>query len=261
MPRPTRRAAGLVAGAGVLIFLGTNVQAGWLFVIAACLLGAVAAGAVLPARMVRSLTIARVAPREVAQGDEASVVLDVAHRGRGMRLGLVVQDGFLQEVRLPVPGLRPGERAEIASSRTARRRGPQEASPVLVRSSAPFGVAHARVRVDPAGRETLVLPRVVPLGRLAFARPAPSTERAVRTAARRGTGAEYLGVREYRVGDPTRHIHWPSTAHAGVLMVREFEQEQTQRLAIVVVRRHPDAVVAVLERPGDLPLRDRGAAA
>jgi uncharacterized protein (DUF58 family) len=31
-----------------------------------------------------------------------------------------------------------------------------------------------------------------------------------------------------------RHIHWPSTAHHGSLMVREFEREQTRRLAVAV---------------------------
>ena len=43
--RLRRRAIGLLVGAGVLFFLGTNVQAGWLFVLAAMLLGARAGAA------------------------------------------------------------------------------------------------------------------------------------------------------------------------------------------------------------------------
>jgi uncharacterized protein (DUF58 family) len=31
-----------------------------------------------------------------------------------------------------------------------------------------------------------------------------------------------------------RHVHWPSTARHGALMVREFEREQTRRLAVVI---------------------------
>jgi uncharacterized protein (DUF58 family) len=31
-----------------------------------------------------------------------------------------------------------------------------------------------------------------------------------------------------------RHVHWPSTARLGAVMVREFEEETTRRLAIVV---------------------------
>jgi len=32
-------------------------------------------------------------------------------------------------------------------------------------------------------------------------------------------------VREFKVGDSTRHIHWPSTARLGKLLVREFDDE------------------------------------
>jgi len=47
-------------------------------------------------------------------------------------------------------------------------------------------------------------------------------------------GPEYLGVREYRTGDSMRHVHWPSTARHGQLMVREFEREHTRRVAVVL---------------------------
>ena len=47
--RLRKRAASLLMGAVVLFLIGTNVQAGMLFVLAALLLGAAAAGAVLPA--------------------------------------------------------------------------------------------------------------------------------------------------------------------------------------------------------------------
>jgi uncharacterized protein (DUF58 family) len=34
---------------------------------------------------------------------------------------------------------------------------------------------------------------------------------------------EIRGTRQYRAGDSRRHMHWPATAHAGELMVRELE--------------------------------------
>lgn len=39
----------------------------------------------------------------------------------------------------------------------------------------------------------------------------------------RGSGLEPRGVREYVPGDPQRHVHWPSSARHGSLMVKEFE--------------------------------------
>ena len=234
MPRLRKRAVGLTTGAAVLFFLGTNVQAGWLFVIAALLLGATVAGLVLPARMVRRLEVERHAPAEVHQGEEVLVELSIANRGHGMRLGLVASDPFLSPVRVVVPSLAPGERAEVATRRRAVRRGPQGGEPVELRSSAPFGVAERRRRVAATGSETLVLPAVFPIGALPFVRSAATQAHAIHTLPRRGQGPDYLGIREYRSGDSMRHVHWPSTARTGAVMVREFEEEQTRRLAIVL---------------------------
>jgi uncharacterized protein (DUF58 family) len=234
MLRPRRRALGLLVGAGLLFFLGTNVQAGWLFVLAALLFGATAAGAVLPLRMVSGLEVERRAPDEVHQGEAASVDLAVINGSRGMRVGVVLEDTFLQTVSIALPPLRPGERVEISTRRVAARRGPQAAAPVRARSSAPFGVSERRTNLTGAGAMTLVLPTVVPLGSLPFVRPAATSDHAIHSAPRRGQGPEYLGIREYRPGDSMRHVHWPSTARTGVVMVREFEQEQTRRLALVV---------------------------
>jgi len=94
-------------------------------------------------------------------------------------------------------------------------------------------VAERRVRAKLEAR-TLVLPRVFPLGTLSFVEPIATNARAVHEAPRRGQGPDYLSVREYRAGDPMRHVHWALTARHGRLMVREFEEERTRRLVVVV---------------------------
>jgi uncharacterized protein (DUF58 family) len=228
-----RRAAGLAGGALVLFFVGTNVQAGWLFVIAALLLGAVVAGMALPWRMVRGIEVAREAPERVHQGDAVPVTITVTNRSRGMRASLIVRDPFLADTEVFVSHLAPGERVDLVTAREASRRGVQGADAVVLRSDAPFAVAVRRRRIEAAGR-ALVLPRVEPLGELAFVERAPTHERAIHAAPRRGAGPEYLGIREYRPGDSMRHVHWPSTARHGAVMVREFEEETTRRLAIVI---------------------------
>jgi uncharacterized protein (DUF58 family) len=81
---------------------------------------------------------------------------------------------------------------------------------------------------------TLVLPRLVPIGELSIIETAAAREPAARTDPRRGPGPEYLGVREYRPGDPIRQIHWRLSARHGDLVVRDLEQERTPRLAIWV---------------------------
>lgn len=233
MPRPRRRAWGLVVGAALLFTVGTSVQAGWLLALASALLGAAIAGWLLPARMVSGLEVERRAPAETFQGEEVMVELVVAGRGRGVRLGLEIDDAHVARTRVAVPSLAPGERAVIGTMRRASRRGPNVSSAVVVRSSAPFGVAERRRSLAVPG-STLVYPKLVRLGALPIVDALPTQEHAIHATPRRGMGPEYLGIREYRAGDSMRHVHWPSTARHDALMVREFERERTRRLAIVV---------------------------
>jgi uncharacterized protein (DUF58 family) len=80
----------------------------------------------------------------------------------------------------------------------------------------------------------MVLPAVVPLGPLPFLTTASDPSRDSRSDPHRGSGPEYLGIREYRPGDSPRHVHWPSTARTGTVMVRELEEERSRRVAIAV---------------------------
>ena len=161
--RLRKRAAGLAFGAGILFLLGTNVQAGWLFVLCALLLGTLVSGAILPGRMLRGVAIERRAPAEVVQGEEAFVDLIVTNGARGVRLGLTIDDPHVAPTSLYVTKVSPGERVELVTVRPARKRGVQEATPVTLRSAAPFGVAERR-RTLSVGGSTIVLPPVLPLG-------------------------------------------------------------------------------------------------
>jgi uncharacterized protein (DUF58 family) len=243
VPRPRKRAASLLIGSILLFFLATNVQSGWLYVLSALLLGGLVAGWVIPMGGLRGLHVEREAPDRVHQGEETLVELIVSQRGRGTRRGVLVHDPHLEPADIWLGPVRAGEQVVVTTARTAARRGQHEGTRVRLRSSAPFGVAERRRSIDVGGRAgdttdagtaTLVLPALVPLGRLPFIQPTFTADHAIHTAPRRGQGPEYLGIREYRAGDSMRHVHWPSTARTGSVMVREFEQEQTRRLAIVV---------------------------
>ena len=234
MLRIRRRAAGLISGALLLFVVGTNVQSGWLFVLSALLLGAAVAGIVLPLLMVRRVTVARRAPSEAFAGEDVRVDLLAKNEGRGASLSVVLKDQHVVPAAVFVPSLGPGESAIASTERRASRRGVVDAAAVQVVSSAPLGVAEARRSVPAAGR-TVIYPRVVPLSSFPMLDAAPSSGgEETEARAGRGHGQDFLGVREYQRGDSLRHVHWPSTARHGSLIVREFEQERPARLVGVI---------------------------
>jgi uncharacterized protein (DUF58 family) len=223
---------GLVFGSLLLFLVGTNIQSGWVFILSALLLGVAAAGAVLPFGVTRGLTISRRAPGETFVGDPVRVDLTVSNPTRRPRLSISIRDPHVAETNLFLPSLGTGASVTISTRRTAARRGVVDGGPVVLSSGAPFGVAEVR-RIVPATGRTVVFPRIVPFPDLRVSGD-PSTAADDRVPYGRGPGREFHGIREYQHGDSLRHVHWPSTARHGSLVVREFERERPARLTVVV---------------------------
>lgn len=55
-----------------------------------------------------------------------------------------------------------------------------------------------------------------------------------------GDSTEFLSMRDFRPGDPIRHIHWRSWARLGKPIVKEFGEEYFCRLALIVDTVVPD---------------------
>ena len=50
----------------------------------------------------------------------------------------------------------------------------------------------------------------------------------------RGEGGEFMGLRDYRAGDPLRKIHWKAWARTGQPIVKEFEETRFPRYGLVL---------------------------
>lgn len=233
--RLTRRAAGLPLGALALFAVGTNVQAGWVLVVAALLGGIWITGLLLPVYALRGVEVARVAPPRARAGDPVSVGISLHNRGRRLRGLLRVQDGFLGGGSAVVTLLPPAAERHLRSMRTGARRGVHTQGRCRIESGAPFGVLVARREVD-VPTTTVVVPRI-------FAPPRGARHRSAAWP-EPGVSGDVAHVREYRHGDPLRHIHWPSSARRGQLVVRAYEQEQDAGGLTVVADAPPDGDTA-----------------
>jgi uncharacterized protein (DUF58 family) len=80
----------------------------------------------------------------------------------------------------------------------------------------------------------LVLPKRYPLPPVALPGTTKFQEGGVAFASNVGLSEEFVSLRDYRRGDPLRHIHWRSWAKAGKPIVREFEDEFFTRHALIL---------------------------
>jgi uncharacterized protein (DUF58 family) len=131
----------------------------------------------------------------------------------------------------------PAAKSQRTSYRhTFARRGLYTLTGYRVATKFPFALFRKSRDVS-APLEVLVYP-----ARVAVSRPAPRTPtRGETTAHRRGRRGEFFGLREHRVGDDRRDVHWRSSARSGRLMVREYEDEHARRLVIAVDNALPEA--------------------
>jgi len=140
----------------------------------------------------------------------------------------------LVEIAIPLLGAR--ESVSLPVSVPARDRGVLRLGPTTVTRRDPLGL----LRRELSWRERHLVhvhPRTVGLP--------PHSAGLIRDlegqASRRLTDADlsFHAVREYVPGDAVRHVHWKATAKTGTLMVRQYEESQAARIALLFDAR-PD---------------------
>ena len=233
--RLTGDAVAVAVLAALLLFIAVNLQAGWVYAVDALLIGLLAVASLSAGLGIRGLTVERTMPHEAFEGDAVPVTFRILLR-RGRRYFITLHDAF--------PGLRPGTvRYPVCDARSpaaqsyqtvALRRGVFTAQTVEAHSSGLAGLFIFRRRVRAPGALT-VFPRYAVLEE--FRVPGRTGPDAASVPRPDRAGLEVAGVREFRDGDSLRHVHWRSTARRGTLVVREFEHEAAEAVALLIDTR------------------------
>lgn len=191
-------------------------------------------------RAVRTLELVSRSKDELVEAGVASTVrLSVLGRARaGVRL--VVEDAAPLALggtaRLTVPRLQEGETLDLEYRVRSEVRGSYPLGPATVVAGDVFGLVQARrVLGDPVVLD--VLPRVHPLTELTLGELGGA--RGSSASASAAAAPDDVSIREYRVGDDLRRVHWRSTARRGAVMVRSDEHPG-----------RPDVVVLLDTREG-----------
>lgn len=160
-------------------------------------------------------------------GDRLRITYTVRNTGRLPKPWLEVHNPSSLPDGLPGRALSLGGRSERSwmVRSPLRRRGHFRIDPLQVRTGDPFGFFEASAGVG-HGVTLTVYPQVDPLP---LWRLPPAGVEGARTSPERTlqTTPAATTVRPYAPGDAMNRIHWPTTAHAGEIFVKEFDLEQT----------------------------------
>lgn len=132
-----------------------------------------------------------------------------------------------------VPPILPVGETEVRGELTPLRRGILRFNGVTLARPDPVGLFRSFIKVS-APQTVLILPKRHWLPPIALPGTMRYQEGGVALAANIGRSEEFVSLREYRHGDPMRHIHWRSWAKVGKPIVKEFEDEFFVRHALVL---------------------------
>lgn len=166
-------------------------------------------------RNLHQLTIASGACAPVFAGETAVFRIALTNASARPRLGVRVVCAGTEVARLDLP---PHSVQWVEIAATAPRRGYLAAPPFVISTEFPLGLLYSWSRALRLPQRCLVYPAPAqPPGPLALA-----LEPGVGEARQPGGGDDFIGQREYRPGDPPRHVNWRAVARGQQWHTKEF---------------------------------------
>jgi len=132
-----------------------------------------------------------------------------------------------------LPDIAPAASETVTLSLKPRRRGRIELAGLALARADALGLVRSLNRVALEGR-VIALPRRYRLPALALPGRRRFQQGGVTLAVSVGDSAEFVGLREYRPGDPLHKVDWKSTARSGAPIVREYQDEFFERHALIL---------------------------
>lgn len=253
----TREGLGYCAVMAILLTAGMLQRMNLILLVATTAAGPIVASLFGSRAMMRRLVARRRMAGYVFEGEPLTVDYVLENDRRSMAaLAVFVEDQIVPDdraVAVPSPGVffprvGAGERSRLRWRGEAPQRGKYQFQRLTLGTRSPFGLIERRTTTTLAD-QLIVYPRVGRLTRRWLQLQRQATEQ--RMGRRRDRSArqeEYHGLRDYRSGDSPRWIHWRTSARLGELMVKEYEQQNEQDLAILIDPWLPRAQAAPRQR-------------
>jgi uncharacterized protein (DUF58 family) len=220
----------------VIGFAGVNTGNNLLFLLFGLLLAGIVLSGVLSESTLRAMAVERVPPTEATAGQPVLVGIRIRnHKRKTASYAVVVRDVTAQGTAgqgfsLVIEG---GHTREVTYRWEPQRRGRVSFQRIQLATRYPFGLFEKWRELD-APFEAVVFPREVTAPTLRPRRAAPLGER---PSGHTGPGTEFFAMRDLRLGDDARAIHWLTSARRGRPVVVERERERRQRICVVIDNR------------------------
>jgi uncharacterized protein (DUF58 family) len=241
--REGRYFLGITFGVGLAaINTGNNL----LYLLLGVLLALILVSGIMSELALRGLSVRRRLPTRAQVGRPHLVEIEV-HNKKSRLPSYAIE---VEDIRANQPAdkrcfflkVSPQSTQIAAYRRTPQRRGREAHVAFRVATRFPFGLFEKSRQLEVPG-ELIIYPAV---HTVRLPPPRPRSHGVGARIAIRGGNDELLGLRPYRPGDDTRHIHWRKTAAAGQVVLREHATEGAPDVQVDL-----DDMTPLLRKPND----------
>jgi uncharacterized protein (DUF58 family) len=169
----------------------------------------------------------------VGQTLDVELVLESKSRVTTFRIEEQIHPLLGRTVVVPIPALAPGEPLSFNYSINPKLRGVYKIGPLTAEFSDPMGLAKRR-QLLAEETEIIVHPNVEPVLDRPLTRAFEDPPLRPPKSRPWPQGFEFYGMRDYVRGDDLRRVVWRAFARTDKMMVREFEQGISDRIAVVI---------------------------
>lgn len=231
---PTKKGIVFLCLCALLYLSATQSQSGLLFLVLGIIVGAFVLNVLMAFLLIRNVKVDMDEVIKATEGCPVPSPLKISNSSK-FSLGLIEiisQHGVLTRIcSLPA-----STDSHIMPEIIFPRRGIYPLKKLMLKSTYPFGLLRATLPLAGSG-EAVVFPDIykcLPAQASGFE---PMVGGSCSDKHISSSGFDFSGVRPMQSGDSFRHIHWKSSAKGAGIMIKEFGEELSGRLTIIIDNR------------------------
>jgi uncharacterized protein (DUF58 family) len=178
--------------------------------------------------------------RYLSQELSSGRALAAMNRGRSHRASNLYREGDLTLGKrgvkasfYPLPAVPPRSEVEVRLEILPPRRGRLHFGAITLARPDPFGLVRSLIEHS-CKDSVLILPKRYSIPDVALPGNRKYHRGGVALTSSVGESQEFMSLRDYRAGDPLRHLHWKSLAKVDKPIVKEYQEEFFVRHALVL---------------------------
>ena len=205
-----------------------------LFLILAMMLSSIIISGILSEISLRKISVKRFHSSRGHAGDELTIKFTIENLKMFLpSFSLIIKDKSFEDLSAYITKINANQKITFPCKKIFLNRGLFELKEILILTRFPFGLFEKSSKIL-CQSKIIIYPRIKQINTETISLPKHFLQSPFNNLAIKNSDEIFHGLREYRLGDNPKRIHWKSTARFLKPMIKEFEKHQESNISILL---------------------------